>query len=227
MPGDLQPELLASRIRDLQSDMDPIEDYARALSRSPSGKETIGQLLVWQDALVRFWALQVAPRVLDHHDYVDALRKAATDPDEEVRNEAIDRLIELDPKWAIGLSKKLLTKLGRDALNDVFTLWSIARLRDTTAVARVRAYAAAPATWPAHKKIAEVIAGYLENGPEWALSQIENHSDHDHMEAFATLAWHVLHTDGARKALAVASRQSPDVECRDICLHALKRFDNG
>ena len=66
----------------------------------------------------------------------------------------------------------------------------------------------------------------LQRG-ERLLAMIENHSDHARMEELCTLAWHVIASPAAGRALKAGLLRAPDETCRAACKLALDRFGSN
>jgi hypothetical protein len=192
----------------------------------PDARDLLGRLLRWPEGEVRFWALGKAKQVYSKDEYITALRRAVRDRDEAVRDDAIDRLLDLDPDHLRPMAKAMALKLGSDlpSLEKVFLLWTLARLRAIEAIPQIEALRSSEPEWTKLARVADVVLTYFRRGESAILVAIEEHRDHGRMEELCTVAWHVLKTPSAEAVLQKCATAAPDEDCRGQCSFAISRF---
>ena len=206
-------------------------DSPRLLSRleiDPLRRSKVAQLLSWPLGDVRFWALEAAMRIYSREEYVDALDKAVSDRDDEVKSEAIGRLADVAPDHLLPLARSLAKRLNVEvpSLEKVFLLWTLAKAGAVDALAQISRLRSTEPDGTQLARICDVVSRYLKEGAQPILDSIRDHDDHAHMEELTTIAWHVLATPAAREALDECAANAPDEECRGNCNDALQRWDD-
>ena len=221
----LDAALIAALVEDGNADSDQL---LSRLQDDPSGSSIVNQLLAWPIGDVRFWALEAAMRIYSRHEYVRALDEAVHDRDDDVRSEAIGRLVDVAPDhvlpFANSLAKRLLAKIP--SLEKVFILWTLAKSGAADALPQIALLRSREQDWSQLARVCDVVSVYLTQGAQPVLDSIRLHGDHVRMEEMCTLAWHVLATPAARDALDQCIANSPDGECRAKCHYALQRWDS-
>src|SRR6266852_3793037 len=87
------------------------EELLSRLEIDPSRESIVNQLLSWPIGDVGFWALEAAMRICSREEYVRALDKAVHDPDDDVKSEAIGRLVDVAPDHVRPLIRSLARRL--------------------------------------------------------------------------------------------------------------------
>jgi hypothetical protein len=140
----------AARVASLvQSRTQEADRELAALLETGIAQEILATLLRWRDPLVRFWALPVAERAYSERDYVKVLERAARDPDDDVSADAIDRLLNVAPDRAQRMSKSIARRIAPNAplLENVFWIWSLARLQARDALPVIEELRASEPGW--------------------------------------------------------------------------------
>jgi len=183
------------------------------LARHPDeSRGLIEQLLKSQDVDTRAWAAVVGTRVFGQ-DFVPTLVRLLNDA--EVEPVALMLLEEVSPaslEDQLPTLRRKLLKL-RDGDDAVQVMRVIARLRDVGALPAVRTLTSRPE--PFVRKMADVLADYLEHGDFAVLRRIAAH-DHEHMVWLCRLAWH-LGSAEALEAIRKCADLAPDDDCRKTC----------
>ncbi len=210
--------------------VDGNSDSTHLLSRlesAPLRRSIVTQLLSWKVGDVRFWALEAAMRIYSRQEYVDALDRAVRDPDDDVKSEAIGRLVDVAPDHVIPMARSLAKRLNAKIpfMEKGFLLLTLAKIRAVDALPQISRLRSTEPDWTQLSRVCDVVTLYLKEGAEPILASIRNHGDHDRMEELCTMAWHVLGTPAARQALDECAANAPDEECRGKCDYALQRWD--
>ncbi len=224
MRNRLDAELVAALVEDGNADSDQL--LARLVD-DPSGSSIVNQLLTWPIGDVRFWALEAAMRIQSRQEYVRALDQAVQDRDDDVRSEAIGRLVDVAPDHVLPLARSLAERLLAKipSLEKVFILWTLAKIGAADALPQIALLRSTEPDWAQLSRVCDVVSVYLTQGEQPVLDSIRLHGDHVRMEEMCTLAWHVVATPAARDALDQCLANTPDEECRAKCHYALQRWD--
>lgn len=220
MPVALTAEQVASVITDEDSGAPEISNIiARLRTDLEEAAILLEDLSRHQDADVRFWVAWAARNVLGTSG-VPIILRLAQDRDPDVRDGAVQELVELDPEAARSLFPALRRQLAStDIYEPVFAMWTLAELNDRESLPLIRAVADAPeGEYPFHQKTARVICMLMEN-PREIVERIRSH-DHELMQ-WLTMAARKLRTDEAHAALEECAQSAPDRGCRQMCEGAL------
>lgn len=199
------------------------EGLIAAFRASPAvGKRILGELASHRDAVVRAWVAWAARRSLAKDDAVALTMRLAKDRDSDVRDVAVDELVELDRHAAAELAGALRRKLESKKFYEPITaMWALAAIRDRDSVPAIRT---AASRWDnaLHRSTAEVVSMLLEGRDDELMRRVVSH-DHQVMP-WLSKAVRLLGTMEAKRVLERCSREAPDEECRTFCREEVDRF---
>jgi len=208
---------------DIQRRDGPDADSLIAAFRSSplDAKRILEQLAMHKDPAVRAWVPWAARRGLSKPDAVAIALRLFRDRDSDVRDVALDELVELDREAASKLAGTLRQRLkSKEFYEPIAAMWALAAIGDKASVDDIRANAA---HWDnaLHKNTAEVVCLLLEDRGTEVVRRIR---DHDHrLMPWLSKAARLLGTDDAWDALQTCSRTAPDDECRNFCQEELDK----
>ncbi len=176
-----------------------------------------------RDVDTRAWAAAIGAKVYGH-DFVPTLERLFNDGDDQMQSVALMLLGEVSPAALEAhlptLRRKLLRlKDGDDVLQ---VMCVIASLRDVGALPAVRSLSSRPE--PYLRKMADVLADYLEHGEDVVLRRITEH-DHEHIVWLCRLAWHIG-TAEALQAIRSCAGSAPDEECPKTCARFARSLES-
>jgi len=223
----MSPLTAAAVAHDIQRDEGPDAERLLAAFRSSpeEGNRILQELAAHRDPVVRAWAPWAARRSLRKAEAVAVALRLVHDPDSDVRDVALEELLELDLQAAARLTPMFRQKLKSKEFYDPITaMWALAAIRDRGAIGEIRA---AAERWDnaLHKNTAEVVSMLLEGRGDEVVRLIRNH-DHRLMP-WLTKAARLLRTKEARDALADCCRNAPDEECRNYCAEEVAKITGG
>ena len=148
------------------------------------------------------------------------------DRDTDVRDIAMEELVELDPqsvrKLVPGLRRKLKSK---DRFEPVTAMWTLAAIRDFSSLDAIRERAAAGDAGPRLRNTARVIEMLFGKEPKEILERIREH-DHELMPWLSKGA-RLIGSPEARDVLRTCAETAPDRDCRTQCAFQLERIRVG
>jgi HEAT repeat protein len=208
----LNADLLATEIERLGTDDDAV-DLVRRM-RGLNYEPLLWELLRNKSATVRGWTLWAATELLGTRS-VPFLRAGLKDRDSDVRDDALARLVQLDPRQALYELPRLRKMLrSRDDYEVAAALWSLAELGDERSVPEIEGIVRSPRV-PWLEKPASVALLLIEGRTPEILEAIRGH-DHRRMKELAHAAA-ILRTPDAIAALRQGSDADTDRECRGWC----------
>lgn len=186
----------------------------RLAAHPRDSKALLEELLLSRDIDTRAWAAMAGTRVFGK-EFERVLVRLLDDKTSEMQSLALGLLENLDPGALEPLLPKLRRKLlhSKDEDDVVQVMWALARLGDVGALPAVNALASRPE--PYVRKMADVLATYLEDGEPSVVRRLAEH-DHDHTVALCRLAWH-LGSQEALKAMLSCAATAPDDDCGKTC----------
>lgn len=170
---------------------------------------------------VRSWVPWAARNTLGP-EAVPLLLRLARDRDPDMRDIAIEELLEIDPQAARSLAPALRRKLqSREFFEPITAMWALAEIGDSSAR---EAILEAAANWDnaRHRNTAEVATILLGDAPNEILDRMRAH-DHRMMPWLAPAA-RVLGTEEAERVLGECAESAPDERCKRICEEQLGRL---
>ena len=217
-----------------------LEDFARAPSRGDGGahyrqiqqrlarhpidgKAVLEQLLRSRDVDTRAWAAITGTAVYGQH-FEPTLVRLFNDGSGDMQSLAVALLQDLGPaalKAQLPVLRRRLLRL-EDEDDIVQVMWVLARLRDVGALPAVNSLASRPE--PYVRKMASVLADYLEGGEDRVLRRLASH-DHEHTVALCRLAWH-LGSEHALSAMRACAESGSDAECRNTCMRFARSLES-
>jgi hypothetical protein len=218
------PLTAAAVAADIQRDDGPeAETLLAAFQASPAeGKRILEELASHRDPVVRAWAPWAARRSLSKPDAVALALRLVRDRDSDVRDVALEELLELDLQAAAKLAPTFRQKLkSKEFYEPITGMWALAAIHDAGAVSEIRA---AADHWDnaLHKNTAEVVCMLLGGRGNEVVRLIR---DHDHrLMPWLSKAARLLRTNEARHALADCARHAPDDECRNSCQESIAKM---
>jgi hypothetical protein len=222
----MAPLTAAAVAADIQRDDGPNAEQLLGAFRSspPEGKRILQELASHRDPVVRAWAPWAARRSLSKGDAVALALRLVRDPDPDVRDVALEELLDLDLQAAAKLAPTFRQKLkSKDFYETISGMWALAAIRDTGAMDEIQA-AADRRDNDLSKGTAEVVRMLLEGRGDEVIRLIRNH-DHRLMPWLSKAA-RLLGTNEARNALADCSQNAPDDECRYFCQEEVAKIAN-
>lgn len=202
---------------DIQREDGPdAEALIAAFRSSPlEAKGILSDLAVHRDPIVRAWAAWAAARSLPRGKAVAIALQLAKDKDSDVRDVAVEELVDLDHSTAIKLAPALRRKLQSKSFYEPITaMWALAAIGDASAA---DAILEAGARWDnaLHRNTATVASALLRGEGDDLVRKVRFH-DHELMP-WLSKALRLLGTEEARQALEGCSNSAPDIECRNYC----------
>jgi hypothetical protein len=203
---------LAEAIERLQS-----EDEARDLLSNvlhDDAERLLSEIARDRSPGVRGWALWAATSALGEKA-VPILRGRLRDRDPDVRDDALSKLLVVDPAALLSELPRIRKKLNAsDAYETASAIWALAELRDRGALEQIRQLAATPPT-PWLMKPATVAILLIEGREGEIVTAIRDH-DHFRMKELAHGAA-LVGDPLALKSLREGSEAQTDDECRAWC----------
>jgi hypothetical protein len=169
---------------------------------------------------VRSWVPRGARLVLGREG-AEIIKSLIRDQDPDVRDAAIEELVELDPREASFLTPSLRKRLAsKDLYEPVTAMWMLVRIGDRDSTDLIRKISRNGAyDW--HRRSAAVAVMVLEDRDAEIAERIGRH-DHDSMPWLSEAA-QLLGTPATLAALEESAKAAPDLECRNYCRAALER----
>jgi hypothetical protein len=213
---------LSERIRERLESDDEIDSLLEELRQEASPLPHLEKLAASRSGPIREWTASAAATTMGA-DATALLLALARDRDPDVRDTAIQELVEVNPDAARTLGPVFRKKLkSRDYYDPVSAMWTLAKLDDSSSLDDIRRIRD-EATIMYHQKTAEVVVLMLEKEYDTIFATLEQHLDHDGTRMFATAARRIG-SDEALHALEICSSSAPDEECRQVCRGALEEF---
>jgi hypothetical protein len=203
---------LAEAVEKLQSD-DEARDLLAIVLRDDA-ERLLSEIARDRSPGVRGWALWAATSALGDKA-VPILRGRLRDRDPDVRDDALSKLLVVDPSAVRSELPRIRKKLNAsDAYEVASAIWALAELRDRGALERIRQLAATPPT-PWLVKPASVAILLIEGREEEVMTAIRDH-DHYRMKELAHGAA-LIGGQSALQSLRQGSEAQTDDECRAWC----------
>jgi hypothetical protein len=205
------------------SNEDRIQTILDVLARHPEEAQSLfGMLARDRDPVIRAWVPWAARRTLGA-SAVPIVKRLAGDRDSDVRDVAVEELLELDVGAARSLAPRLRQKLrSKEFYEPITAMWALAQLGDIASREAI-GEVGSRATNALHRNTARVVGMLLSDDPEEVVRRVRAH-DHTLMPWLAKGA-RLLRTEDARGALRSCAASAPDEECRRFCQAELDRLD--
>jgi hypothetical protein len=171
-------------------------------------------------ASVRDWAIYLATKTLPGEVLQPFIREFVSDSSADVRETAIQTLIDLDRSVAPDFVPQLRRWLRSD-VRRAWAIWQLVKANDTGAMGTLARLGRKPELPPYAQREARLAVLILEGRADEVLRMIREHSDHDGRIQLSGAAL-TLATEDARDAIRYAAEHSPDAECRATFGHALE-----
>ncbi len=207
------------RINQITSEKERTELIQLLRSSGERSSKILGALAKNRNPEIRHWVADVAVEVLGAGS-VHVLRDLARDRDTDVRIDALNGLVAVDPDEA----RRMTTTLRKQAASTDFyeaqaAVWALGAVGDKESLDVIRPLTTEPDAIPRDAAIAVEL---LLTAPEELCRRIEKH-DHELMPWLVKAA-ELLGTRAARRALEHCVAEAPDEECRHWAGRALARF---
>src|SRR2546421_6475401 len=140
----MAPLTAAAVAADIQRENGPDAETLLATFRSspPEGKRILEELASHRDPVVHAWAPWAARRSLSKPDAVALALRLVRDRDSDVRDVALEELLELDLQAAAKLAPTFRQKLkSKEFYEPITGMWALAVIHDGGAVDEIRASA--------------------------------------------------------------------------------------
>src|SRR5216683_8199292 len=201
----------------------PNDELVRLIRDSPEQSHgLLEQLSRDRDPVVRAWVPPVARTVLRKDAVPLIIRMAREDRDVDVRDVAIEELLELDRDAARSMVPLFRKKLrSSDPFEPLTAMWALAAVGDEGAVDLIRAKIAGRQPNALDRMNGEVVIMLMTNLSE-ILRRIRDH-DHDRMLMLSKAAA-LMGTHEAVEALRACADRAPDSQCRENCREDLERL---
>jgi hypothetical protein len=205
----------------LEADEAPTDLISALQTDTEAAERVVIELAGDRRFFVRQWvALEVASLLGERA--VPILLRLARDRNEDVRMDAVNELVALEPVAARQLAPALRRRLrSRDIYEPIVAMRALMVLGDAADAAEMRA-AAEVSEYPFHGLVAGAYALALEGDDEELARRIEGH-DHDAMPWLTVAARHRA-TPLIREALARCAERAGD-ECANACAETLAECD--
>ena len=182
----------------------------------PRARPLLEDLARHKDPVVRGWALSAVASAIGSAGVDLIMAHAKGDRDADVRDIAIELLLEMDRDavrrmLAPALRRKLRSK---DLHVPVTAMWALAAIDDRSSMDAIRAIAD-NAEIGFHRKVAGVVCMILQGRSDEILDAIHHH-DHERMP-WLTKAARIVGTREARRVLEQCAEAPIDDECRNWC----------
>jgi hypothetical protein len=154
---------------------------------------------------------------------VPIIKQVVGDRDPDVRDVAVEELLELDIEAARSLAPRLRRKLrSKDFYEPVTATWALGAIRDVTAREAIQEVGD-QASNAIRRNTARVVCMLLSDDPDEIVRRIREH-DHELMP-WLTKGARLLGTADALAALRACAASAPDEECQGVCQYALERAE--
>ncbi len=209
-PAKLSPIAVVRRVKSVASEHDR-EALLFDLKLDRKHATTVLAALARHDEPeLRLFAPEAAADVLGR-DAVPILRRLVSDKDSDVRVEALNALIAVDPHSAHDMKEPLrLRAQSLDLYEAQAALWALGAIRDNEGLDVIRAAKDRDNAIPRNTAIAVEL---LLTDPGELCRRIEDH-DHELMPWLVKAA-ELLRTKEAQRALEKCAAEAPDQECRN------------
>jgi hypothetical protein len=201
------------------------DELLDAVLRAPDAGELISGLATSANTEVRAWLAHALPELSTTSS---AIRKVAAstlrgmsqrDTDSDIRDEAMNSLLSVDPKAAATMIPILRRRMtSSDYHAPVSAMWALAKLGAKDALKDVRGYAERMGDDRWQGRQARIVALVLAEDDESLARQLEHH-DHDMTHALCRAAL-LRPTESLRQALETCAREF-DSDCSGRCRDAL------
>jgi hypothetical protein len=210
---------LARRIDECESDAEAARLNGELALAAGADPQLLPMLLRDRRHRVREFAVGQAEAVLGKGAaplLVDVYRR---DSDPDIRADALQRALKLDPRAASGIIPRLRRQLhSKDFYEPVDAMWALLELRDIDSEPLIASVRQARTDWTG--KVAQIVSMALRGDEEGIASQLLGH---DHFaSSWLARAAASLGTPALLDAIKTAANELPDEECRSQCAHWLK-----
>ena len=202
----------------------PTAELVHRIRGSPQqSKRLLEELARHRDPVVRAWVLGVARTVLGKDGVPLMLRLARKDRDTDVRDVAIEELLELDRDAAQSLIPLFRERLGSsDPFESLTAMWALGAIGDQASIDLIRAKISGRQPDALDRITGEVVIMMLANPSE--IPRLVREHDHERMPWLSKAA-RLLGTVEAAGALRSCLENAPDSQCRDQCRADLERLE--